>query len=956
MEAYSKIPICRMFATLLLIAGLLAFLAAPGICAENYTSSTYDYPDTFKDVVKDTNELTGMDVVSFHGREVVFYTMASTGNNQSDSYTRRLRFFTPGFLADSSSYEDYHGYIEFGNSIGSGLRIKTVVYNNMIYLFYTASNSMVWDKSKIYCRTVTLDTGTDGKGWKLVFSGEQSFDSGLTYAELRMAKVMNGKLYVIYSDRFLRSPELLYGNNWYYISSADGQTFDAGTSFYTGNVAVWGWWASGTVFTVPDGAGGWTERMMIAYVTGGNSIYYFFFDGTNTYGQDTVTPGLSQLYSVRLITGTADGYPNTTKEAIQLFFTTPSTTSGSPSTQWAYMYHGEYIPAGNGDTGSWSSTWGHLWKSNAEGVHCEDSYLTDPNWTVVPHVTNSGSDAQTNLRVWYYRGSIHTSDPTGGWDTIEFRRSSYKSDLLQAQSRRTIDVVPDLRAAVIVGVIEGPPPFPVNGGLPTGDGVNVSKVKLTEEHGATFTTSYTIGAGVAVSYGAQFGPFGVKAEMSTGLSYAKENSDTRTVTMTTDFSSYNYTIPGGIGWVLMLKPQLLIDPFVVKSYSGADLMYDQSAMNLQMNIISYGPNTTLQSLSYWLDGPEKPFGSDTSTAFLKGMKTRPLSVDVKGWTSEVYCGANGVCNDSTYTAYQAPEGGNPLLPVHSTQGSGTDTSYSEETTSTQSTGTNMSFSVSASALGFSGSTNVNYSMNVKTSTVMTKTLEFLYAIPSCSLDPTVCCISYMDVQPYLLLPKSDATGYDAPWISDDIRFYHKVKPWALSYTAYPSNPCTTGLMAGATRLGVTEASGTLSIDKDQLHHDRVTANIVLGGLPADFVLDKDSLLNLGLGSNLLDTNRDLVISRTYQGKSLVVDVTDAAGSPGHLKIRLTYDSAKSELDILLDGDHLNLSNLRAYPFLTGSSNTAPFNFYFAGKYYAAGDFDLHCTSNDLHATCDFQLQ
>jgi hypothetical protein len=97
------------------------------------------------------------------------------------------------------------------------------------------------------------------------------------------------------------------------------------------------------------------------------------------------------------------------------------------------------------------------------------------------------------------------------------------------------------------------------------------------------------------------------------------------------------------------------------------------------------------------------------------------------------------------------------------------------------------FTAKAGALGFSVEGNVNFKMDISTKTSMTESLGFWYKVPLCDSE-TTCCVDKMDVTPYILTPNEDATGYDAPWISDDIRNYEKPKPWCLSYRVVPT-PC-----------------------------------------------------------------------------------------------------------------------------------------------------------------------
>ncbi len=290
----------------LLIAAVFALLLAPGAWAETYSSSGSHYPKSFDNNIFDTdhNDCQYMDAVYFAGKEIIFFTFTSDVN---DSYNSQLLYYTPGF--------DYSGSLNIGNSIGIDLALKTCVMGDVLYLFYTpnGTSGSSLHTGTIYYRTITIDYGSTGKDWKMVFSDVKSLATGLSSVSLRVAGVMNGTMYLIYTG----------DSSFYYISSQDGLKFSQGTHFFSAtDPTING--ASGAVFQIPNASTGCNETFMLAYAAQNGStksLKYFFFDGKTYTGPFTIaTPSLYPS-SVRLIAGSASGYTNT-KYSIQVWLAT----------------------------------------------------------------------------------------------------------------------------------------------------------------------------------------------------------------------------------------------------------------------------------------------------------------------------------------------------------------------------------------------------------------------------------------------------------------------------------------------------------------------------------------------------------------------------------------------------------------------------------------------------------
>ena len=253
----------RIFATSTLIAVVLVFLVTLA-WAENYSSSDSKYPGGFINDVFDTerNGVVDMDAVYFGGKEIVFFTLFSSSDSTA---TSQLYFYTSDSL--------YNGSRDIGNSEQLDFRFKTCVFNNVLYLFYTPSESAgSYNAGTIYYRTVTVDRGAGGTAWDLVFSEQKSFPSGVSSVTLSMAGSMNGTMYIVYSNKTSS------GYDWYYISAPDGLTFGREIKLFTSaDERLYG--AGGAIFQVPDPSKGCVEELMLAYCVGNggnNSLKYFF--------------------------------------------------------------------------------------------------------------------------------------------------------------------------------------------------------------------------------------------------------------------------------------------------------------------------------------------------------------------------------------------------------------------------------------------------------------------------------------------------------------------------------------------------------------------------------------------------------------------------------------------------------------------------------------------------------
>ncbi len=923
--------ICLTIIVFALIAGMLALPAAPAECSETYTSANSNYPihygnkyhNYYYDVVQ-------LDAVYFAGKEVIFFTMDSDTDNKNFLY-----YYSPG-VSGSNYYFDLQLAARDATWAKDLASFKALVFNNTLYVFY-AYNPWSYVPDKIYYRTATVDFGSDGTAWKLVFSEEKSISVAGAHPYVMISSVvMNGKIFLIFED---------YWNNydWYYVSSADGLNFDAATWLFDGSAGIFAEAAGSTVFPVPDATLGFKERVMIAYANNNSSyLNYFFFDGESPpYGAGSVQVGVSGIRSARLFAGTAEGYTNN-KFAIQVFCATPS----SSGDRWSYMYHGEYIPSGTeGASGQWRPTWTKLSLSSDDQVYTVDN----PAWAIIPYFQDEDADQRMNLRIWYAKDTDYTYKMFGeGYQTVKLRYSTYKSDLLEHASDTLPPNEPDMNSSPIIGVILGTPPYPANNGVPTTDSAGTSTVVLETSQTVTFATTWTATAGTAVSFGKKFGPVNMQTKLTAGVKHSKEQSSGTAVYQTDTLQSYNYMSHlGGLAWAFYLKPKFLTDQYILRGFDGSTLTYDGNDDELRVSLITYdGTNTTLDKKAFYINNPSDSMGgTDTSTQIFAGMAPMPFSSD--------FC-AYDVAVTST-NSYKISE--DYLPSFSSTQGDRSYTKFTETTTNGVTNGFNAGFSATASAFGFTADGNVNFSMDFKTTTSMTQSLGFGYAVPPCGPQgSTIPCISDVTVYPYLLVPNDDDTGYRAPWISDDIRNFKKPKPWAITYSAIPSNKtaCTATSVLAATPIAVQSVQGTLLLNEGKPDRDKLSGKISLI-VPRDFLLNPDEWVHLRLGNFFTDSDTLQVISRSFEDRNLVLELK-GKNSDSSITVKLSYNRNTSVLDIYWKADRIDLTPLHAYRFLGAGKPTngeTDFGLYLGGKYFAKSELNVHCAANDRNAICNF---
>ena len=905
-------------------------LAASGARAEKYSSADHECPTYFESPIDAHNDMQHMEAIHYDDKDIILFTMFSDQDGDFIHYTSDLHYWI------NQGYYD-EGAFGIWNNRDDNLRIKACVFNDLLYIFSSPSDSMGYSSNTwgIFYRQAKVVMDTNGHYQLEVISTDNyapfneptvlpPYEKPTKPSIILYAGVMNGRLYIYFSD----------GNDWYWAVSEDGRTFGPATPMgsFPGIFGV-----EGEVFLVQNADGLLEERTMLTGCRAGqSSITYFFFDGQSIYGENTISTGSIDPRSVQLIAGSAEGY-NNKNYSIQVFFAYPD--GDGADERWSRIYHGEYIPSGeNGDQGSWSSSWTYLSNDTKDHIHCSDAYDSDQRWSVFPSDEGEGDNIRNHLRIWYARGT-HATAASG--DRIEFRESTYKSDLW-VHAGRTVtkpEEQSDMSTATIVGIIEGTPPFPENKVTESTASTNTSVVSLGTSTTEDVSTTWSAGGSIGVAYNKDIlkKTASIGARFSAMLKYTQGTTSSTTASISETFKTYMNTPAGNLGWALFFVPEIIADQYILKSYDGTTQVYgDNSSMDeMDLFLIQYGEDSEIVPRAYYLDDPDCPVGGTNDyTDVFSGMAERPLSTDLANW-------------EKLGEEYKAPSPSfiYETLPINSpltcTQGEQIEQRYSETDADWETNSANANFSISRKKLGFGSvtvDTSISFSMEMSTKTAITTNLGFILRIPNCCENCDDPCVSNLKVEPVLLTPNEDDTGYNAPWISDDIRDNNKPKPWCLSYLTYPEYSEST---VGLERFSVKNASANLYLNRVTPDKDKLSAEITLSGLPNDFFPQDLALLHFKFGDYVVHTDRNPIVEYAATDEKVVVSFEEPGNPDAFIRLTLHHKPYKSLLKIYIKAHGIDLSELESY--LTGGGetgsvpDTVPFSFFMDNKYYATED-------------------
>ncbi len=354
-------------------------------------------------------------------------------------------------------------------------------------------------------------------------------------------------------------------------------------------------------------------------------------------------------------------------------------------------------------------------------------------------------------------------DPTYGWRGTPTATSNFAGTELQ-------------KLWTLVGVVLGPPPFPLNG-VADPCGVNpLASVDYGKDTSTTVTTTSTSSSTISVASGSK-----IKAglgEWSLDLSYAHawtaSHGTSSTVSVSQDFQlgpcSEQPGSQGTHGWAIFNAPTVVTQWYKLYAYD-----YDQSTgqgtyLNQDMYATSLG--ATVQQTAYFdLANPSQ----GEYPGLFAGMPAYPNSTDVKGWNA-------GLPNWDDGGSDWAAVFGDTTIPQMPglTLGLRNEVSYTKSLTKMDSKGNRNSFDVKVgdrfSFLGFSENVTIGYAgewtTETETESTITENVSCALNVPIPPYTPGY--VNSMTVQPFWL----QAHTAKAPWIPTG---YSGNLPWCITW-------------------------------------------------------------------------------------------------------------------------------------------------------------------------------
>jgi hypothetical protein len=389
------------------------------------------------------------------------------------------------------------------------------------------------------------------------------------------------------------------------------------------------------------------------------------------------------------------------------------------------------------------------------------------------------------------------NDPTYGWAGLPTATANATGTELQ-------------NLWTLVGVVLGPPPFPMNGAT---EACNTAEDALAwvdygNDSSTTVTTTSTSSSTISVASETKIK--GGIGQFTLDLSYAHawthSHGTSQTVSVSQDFQFGPCSEPQGsqgtYGWAIFNAPTLITQQYKLYAYD-----YTPSTGHgtyLDQDIYATATGAAVQQTAYF--DLANPSQGEYSGLFA-GMKAYPNSTDIAGWH------AIKPPWDTGGSDWSALFGDNtsPEMPVL-TLGLRDVVSYTQSNTNTDSKGNSNSFGVQAGAkltiAGFSEAVTVGYDGTWTTTTenqsTITKNVSCALNVPIPS--NTTGFVNSMTVQPYWLLAKTA----NAPWIPAG---YSGNLPWCVTWDV------TKFTTVGGGTAGVSgppaSASGTIRAGGDQ---------------------------------------------------------------------------------------------------------------------------------------------
>lgn len=344
----------------------------------------------------------------------------------------------------------------------------------------------------------------------------------------------------------------------------------------------------------------------------------------------------------------------------------------------------------------------------------------------------------------------------------------------------------------LVGVVLGPPPFPMNGSQTAcpSPGPAFSWVDYGKDTTTTISTTTTASSTISVASESKIK--GGIGQLNFDLSYAHgwqsshSSSNSVSVSQFYEFGPCSETIQGTTGWAIFNAPTLFTQWYKLYAYD-----YDQSSgsgtyLNQDIYATMIGGGS-LQTAYFDLANPSQ----GEYPGLFAGMRAYPNSTDISGWHLNVPDWNQG---GSDWTV-KFGDLSNPVMPVLSL-GELDEVSYTTSNTTVDSKGNSNSFGISAGAklsiTGFSEEVTMGYDGEWTTTTENQSTIT---ENVTCALNiarpaPDSGFVDSMTVQPYWL----QAMTSNAPWLPTANTSIND-QPWCITWKV-TSFSTTVGTMAG----------------------------------------------------------------------------------------------------------------------------------------------------------------
>lgn len=669
---------------------------------------------------------------------------------------------------------------EWGIQSATG-SLGACVFNGLLYCFFTTTDGKlqyvtVDTASQNKTGPTTIATGIDARGAAAAVLGDKIYVFVITSYALELFTSLDGKQYS-------------YANRWDYNSPLGclvEMMLDAVTFYPMGD-------SPAGILVVLNANNALPSKLRAVK-------YYPANDPANDLISVDVLPWppvnpclWARVTQGNLVMGTSAGYPTPGAKAPCLQFygmTDDNGCDGQHLGRWEYNLATESWAFNEWDQG------GHLYQLGV--FPWFDTMDSASGMMRLSHIM----DVQfRNTETWYINRSDwmvpQYNDPTYGWAGTPTATANATGTELQS-------------LWTLVGVVLGPPPFPMNGATNACSTAEdaFAWVDYGKDTSTTVTTTSTASSTISVASESKIK--GGIGQLTLDLSYAHAwthgHGTSQTVSVSQDFQfgpcSEQVGSQGTHGWAIFNAPTLVTQWYKLYAYD-----YNSSTGHgtyLDQDIYATATGAAVQQTAYF--DLANPSQGEYPNLFA-GMTVYPNSTNIAGWHLAIPKWDNGGSNWSAIFG----DNTSPQMPVL-TLGIGDVVSYTESDTTTNSKGNSNSFGVQAGAKlnieGFSEAVTVGYDGEWTTTTenesTITKNVSCALNVP---IPPdTTGYVNSMTVQPFWLQAKTA----QAPWIPTG---YGGNLPWCVTWDVTQYN--TVGGGTAGLSGPPASASGTIRVGGDQ---------------------------------------------------------------------------------------------------------------------------------------------